>query len=374
MPDLDFQGQSGLNTGNTLSGGTADSVVYVDTSGQLAADGVLNIYGDNTDTNPFVGIVIDGEPTATEAFAVFAGTTTPISTDGFAGNIIQLVAGGDFSTSGVTGSTISLQSNGLTQADSELVGQFIAITGSASDVADTSIYGLNVSAQSNAGNASMSGIRVTDINDVLSEILYVVGDGDIRYVNISGNQGEMLFQNFNLASGDSDGGSVRFISGDASGNANGGNFIVEVGAGSGTGSDGAFQVKSEAAAIIFDVTEANGLQVGRSGASKTVFFAEETDNGNSGTADTINWNNGNKQKSTVTDDVTYTFTAPAGPCNLTLRLVVGASPPHTITWPATVKWPGGTAPTLSTTENDVDVISFYYDGTNYYGDFSQDFS
>ena len=40
-----------------------------------------------------------------------------------------------------------------------------------------------------------------------------------------------------------------------------------------------------------------------------------------------------------------------------------------MTWPATVLWSGGTAPTLTATNGKVDVITFVYDETNsnYYG-------
>ena len=34
------------------------------------------------------------------------------------------------------------------------------------------------------------------------------------------------------------------------------------------------------------------------------------------------------------------------------------------TWPGTVKWPAGTAPTLTTTAAGSDICSFYWDGTN----------
>lgn len=100
--------------------------------------------------------------------------------------------------------------------------------------------------------------------------------------------------------------------------------------------------------------------------ANTAYFTE-TDNGNSGTADTIDWKLSNKQKSTLTGNVTYTFTAPSGPCNLILKLVQDATGSRTVTWPASVKWPSGTAPTLTTTASRVDIISFYYDGTNYFG-------
>ena len=104
-----------------------------------------------------------------------------------------------------------------------------------------------------------------------------------------------------------------------------------------------------------------------------IYFTEQ-DNGNSGTADTIDWTTGNKQKSTLTDNCTFTFTAPTGPCNILLRLVQDATGSRTVTWPATVKWPGGTAPTLTTTANAIDIVTFYYDGTNYNGVANLDFS
>lgn len=41
----------------------------------------------------------------------------------------------------------------------------------------------------------------------------------------------------------------------------------------------------------------------------------------------------------------------------------------TVTWPASVKWPGGTAPTLTTTNGQVDTFVFYTldNGASYYG-------
>jgi hypothetical protein len=98
----------------------------------------------------------------------------------------------------------------------------------------------------------------------------------------------------------------------------------------------------------------------------TAYFTE-TDNGNSGTADTIDWGTSNKQKSTLTGNCTFTFTAPSGPCTLLLKLVQDGTGSRTVTWPSTVHWPSGTAPTLTTTASKVDIISFYYDGTTYFG-------
>ena len=100
---------------------------------------------------------------------------------------------------------------------------------------------------------------------------------------------------------------------------------------------------------------------------KTATFVDEHDDGNSSTSDTIDWREGLKHKSTLTGNCTYTFTAPAGPCNLMFKVVQDGTGSRTVTWPNTVKWPASTAPTLTTTANGIDVIAFYYDGTNYYG-------
>lgn len=105
----------------------------------------------------------------------------------------------------------------------------------------------------------------------------------------------------------------------------------------------------------------------------TAYFTE-TDNGNSGTADTIDWTLSNKQKSTLTGNCTFTFTAPTGPCSLVLKLVQDGTGTRTVTWPAAVHWSGGTAPTLTTTINKVDIITFYYDGTTYFGNSSLNYT
>lgn len=104
------------------------------------------------------------------------------------------------------------------------------------------------------------------------------------------------------------------------------------------------------------------------------YFREEVDNEDSGTADMIDWRLGNKQRSTLTDNVTYTFDPPAGPTSLTLRLIQDTTGGRTATWPASVKWPLGTAPMLTDAPNAIDIVSFYFDGTDYYGVRSPNFS
>jgi hypothetical protein len=49
-----------------------------------------------------------------------------------------------------------------------------------------------------------------------------------------------------------------------------------------------------------------------------------------------------------------------------LLMLKSGSGGYTVTW-ATVKWSGGTAPTLTATASRMDIFSFFSDGTNWYG-------
>ena len=74
---------------------------------------------------------------------------------------------------------------------------------------------------------------------------------------------------------------------------------------------------------------------------------------------------------TLSEDVTYTFSNPAASgyaSSFTLKVTQDSSA-RTITWPGSVDWAGGTAPTLSTGSGDVDVFVFMTvdGGTIYYG-------
>ncbi|MFZ5989420.1 MAG: hypothetical protein ACOYWZ_20180 [Bacillota bacterium] len=102
---------------------------------------------------------------------------------------------------------------------------------------------------------------------------------------------------------------------------------------------------------------------------KFLVNTSEIDNGNCGSADTIDWNAGNKQKTTLTAATcTLTFTAPtSGVASLLLKIVQDGTGSRLVSWPSTVRWPGGTTPTLTTTANHWDICTFYWDGTVYNG-------
>jgi len=82
---------------------------------------------------------------------------------------------------------------------------------------------------------------------------------------------------------------------------------------------------------------------------------------------TIDWKLGNKFKFTFgAQNETFTFTAPTKTGAFQLIIIQDGTGSRTATWP-TVKWAGGTAPTLSTDASSIDIVSFLWDGTNWYG-------
>lgn len=99
--------------------------------------------------------------------------------------------------------------------------------------------------------------------------------------------------------------------------------------------------------------------------SRNVYFTEHN-NGNSSSTTDIKWTSGHKHVITLDNSPTLTFTDPAGPCNLLLRIVQDGSGGREITWPSSVKWPGGTKPTLTSSGTAQDIVTFYYNG-DYYG-------
>jgi len=92
---------------------------------------------------------------------------------------------------------------------------------------------------------------------------------------------------------------------------------------------------------------------------------------------TIDWGAGNFVNFTFANLTveTFTFTAPTKPGQLIIKTLYDGNTGQTATWPSSVKWVGGTAPTLSdSVTGGVDVLRFYYDGTNYYGTYDLNFS
>ena len=97
-------------------------------------------------------------------------------------------------------------------------------------------------------------------------------------------------------------------------------------------------------------------------------------NGNATGTVAVDFNTSNVQTYTLTGDVTFTFSN--GNSGSTYIIIVKQSTggSNTVGWPGTVKWAAAATPTQTATANRFDVYTFVYDGTNYYGTYSQNYA
>ena len=115
---------------------------------------------------------------------------------------------------------------------------------------------------------------------------------------------------------------------------------------------------SEVPAGDFLSTEGNGLAEGYAALS--------------GTTPSVSLNGGGSFSLVLSGNTTFTFAdAPAtGSAGFSLKVAQdGGGSGYTVTWPASVKWPGGTAPELTATADKADVFVFTTDdaGASYVG-------
>jgi hypothetical protein len=97
-------------------------------------------------------------------------------------------------------------------------------------------------------------------------------------------------------------------------------------------------------------------------------YTEEVATANTSTAYTIDLAGGSVQILTLTGNCTYTFPTPVAGKSFILVQKQDATGGRTVTWPASVKWPAATAPTLTATALRVDKFVFTaIDSSNWLG-------
>jgi hypothetical protein len=85
----------------------------------------------------------------------------------------------------------------------------------------------------------------------------------------------------------------------------------------------------------------------------------------------INWDKGGRQKITLANSITTLYLINPTPGGMyELIITQDGTGGRTIAWPSNVKWNGGIAPALSTAANTSTVLSFLFDGVNYFGNAS----
>ena len=95
-------------------------------------------------------------------------------------------------------------------------------------------------------------------------------------------------------------------------------------------------------------------------------YVETPYSANSSTAITLALTNGTVQIITLTGNATITMPTATSGKSFIMFLKQDATGSRTVTW-STVKWAGGTAPTVTSTASRQDIYSFFADGTNWYG-------
>ena len=124
--------------------------------------------------------------------------------------------------------------------------------------------------------------------------------------------------------------------------------------------------KIDGSVVIDDDAEVEA-DFGASVQANNIVF-EEFDNGNSGSEKTIDFGNGQKQTLTLTaNNCTLTFTDPESQGNFLLKVKQDATGGHSVmNFPASVKTPAGLNFLFTTDANAIDILSIYYDGSNYF--------
>jgi hypothetical protein len=86
----------------------------------------------------------------------------------------------------------------------------------------------------------------------------------------------------------------------------------------------------------------------------------------------VDWSKGNIQSVTLGGNRTLTFSNGQKGGKYALVIKQDATGSRTVTWPASVRWPGGPPQTkgqpasiLTTTANKTDYVTFFYNGVNY---------
>ena len=91
----------------------------------------------------------------------------------------------------------------------------------------------------------------------------------------------------------------------------------------------------------------------------------------------ISWNASANQVTSVTLAGNRTLDNPTNMndgATYILTVKQDATGSRTLSYGTAYKWPGGTAPTLSTGANDIDILTFVSDGTSMFGVIQKDFS
>tara|TARA_Y100000593_G_scaffold24227_2_gene48117 strand:- start:16607 stop:18232 length:1626 start_codon:yes stop_codon:yes gene_type:complete len=295
------------------------------------------------------------------------------------GIIRDITLDGDYSTTPGDGSKIHINASTITDDDTS--GSGTAAMYNTLTVEEITLAATNASVTTTkASSVYIQGPPIAGTNQTFTKAYALrIGAGDILLDSDDGGTTTIECDNSNL---------TLDVSGDVTLDADGDQVTIKFGGAAGqidftneNSGDGVIQQKVDAKDLVVKQYDGNEVVRFTDGGdvkvTNVVYFAAETANTiGDGATGVIDWNVSQKQKVTITGTgITCNFTNPPGPCNLMLKVIQGDGSDVIGTWDSDIKWPAnGTAPTLSTGNGDIDILSFYFDGTNYFGVASLDFA
>jgi hypothetical protein len=313
--------QSGYTPISNYSSATASAVPLAANlvQGELAIntnDGKL-FYKDSS------GVV---QTMASKATGAIGGSTTQVQ----------------FNSSGALAGSANLTFNGTTLTSAGFAGPGTGLTGTASGLS----IGGNAATATSATSATSATTATNLAGGAASQIPYQTGAGATTFL-ANGTAGQVLTSN---------GASAPTWSSPA------GMTYPGAGIANSTGSAWGTSYTTSGSGTVVALNNTPTLT------NPTVTnYTETTVTANTSTAYTIDNTNGTLQILTLTGNCTFTFpTATAGK-SFTLFLKQDATGSRTVTWPASVKWPSGTAPTITATASKADKYVFTADGSSWAG-------
>jgi len=316
--------------------------------GNLVANQITatTFVGGGMGTSGFSGYSGSHGATGTSGFSGFSGTNGTVGTSGFSGYSGTNGATGTSGFSGTNGATGTSGFSGYSGKSG-----FSGYSGTFTNQNANKVYSGPAT-----GSAASPTFRTLVANDTPAA-LPLAGGTMSGVINMSGQQ-----INMNDGSG-TGGGSIEFDGGQL--NLDGNSYIQT------DGSDGGnITVGGTSLTIDISTTFTDSISGIATFSGQTASSTQTLTDGSS-----IAWDMNSGDIATVTLAGNRTLANPSNLEVATYILIVkqDATGSRTLAYGTDYKWSGGTAPTLSTAANAVDLITFFCDGTNLYGVMQGDF-
>jgi len=235
----------------------------------------------------------------------------------------------------------------------------------------------------NLNNMSLANVAITSVNTqfpngYLANSNVVIGTTTINLGSTVTTLDGLILGNVTIASGNGTISNVSVATANVSGTANISNLVVigngTVGGnvsvtGNVTARNGFVTIGNTTVGLGNTTTTLGNTTV--SNTTVTLYTESVVAIGNSSTSQTLSLTNGTVQTVTMTGNCT--FTMPTATAGRSFILIVSTGAGGFTGTFTSVKWPNNAAPTLTTTASRWDILTFFADGTNWYGTFAQAF-